>query len=216
MSFIIKDLGWYGINVVFPTGNEGPAPSDCSAAETCHFNPFAVNAIGVAATPRTSRTDLEAYSSRGDPLPRQARDETVRYEPVLAAPGTGVISARRPGFAPYVQPPGSFLGAGPHPAGPDPKGLGVDRRYVSLTGSSVAAAHVAGAIALMQEAARKGSGCYLPAAAIANILRSTATPMFGYASWEVGAGALNVAAAVNAASGGGGFSPDPWMCPPAA
>ena len=210
MSFVIKDLGWYGINVVFPVGNEGPAQSDCSAAETCHFNPFAVNAIGVAATPKTSRSVLESYSSRGDPIERQARDEIVRYEPFLSAPGTGVVSARRPGVSPYVQPPGSILGARP-----EPKGLGADRRYAALTGTSVAAAHVAGTIALMQEAARKGSGCYLPATDIANILRSTATPMDGYESWEVGAGALNVTAAVNAASGGGGFSPDPWMCPPA-
>ena len=210
MSFIIKDLGWYGVNVVFPVGNEGPVPSDCSVAETCHFNPFAVGAIGVAATPKTSRTELEPYSSRGDPIERQARDELVRYEPLLSAPGTGVISARRPGVGAHVQPPGSILGAGPHP-----KSWPLDRRYVAMTGTSIAAAHVAGAIALMQEAARKGSGCYLPATDIANILRSTATPMFGYASWEVGAGALNVSAAVNAASGGGGFSPDPWMCPPA-
>ena len=210
LSFMIKDLSWFGINVVFPVGNEGPTQSDCSVAETCHFNPFAVGAIGVAATPRTSRTVLEAYSSRGDPVERQARDELVRYEPLLSAPGTGVVSARRPGVAPYVQPPGSILGAGPAL-----KGMVVDRRYTALTGTSVAAAHVAGTIALMQEAAREGSGCYLPATDIANILRSTASPMDGYESWEVGAGALNVTAAVNAASGGGGFSPDPWMCPSA-
>jgi serine protease AprX len=213
MGWMIEDMAWYGINVVFPVGNEGPEISDCSAAATCHFNPFAVEAlgaIGVAATPKTSRALLEPYSSRGDPVVRVGQDgEDVRYQPFLAAPGTGVVAARRPGVAPYAQPPGSELGGGP-----GSKGVTTDRRYVAMSGTSVAAAHVAGAIALMQEAARKGSGCYLSAQQVSSILRSTATPMQGYASWEVGAGALNVTAAVHAASGGGAPNPDPWMCPP--
>jgi serine protease AprX len=212
MTFIIRDLAWYGIVVVFPTGNEGPQPSDCSAAETCHYNAFAVapDAIGVAATPKNSRTELASYSSRGDPVPRQPRGETVLYQPLLAAPGTGVIAARRPGVAPYLQPPGSPLGAGPSGQ------IEIDRRYVSMSGTSVSAAHVAGAVALMQEAAVKGSGCYLTADQVIDILRSTATPMPGYQPWEVGAGALDITAAVNASRGGGPFSVDPWMCPPGA
>ena len=209
--YFIRDLAWYGINVVFPVGNEGPAASDCSVAETCRFNPLTLAGIGVAATPKTSSATLEPYSSRGDPVLRDARGELVRYEPDLSAPGTGVIAARRPGVAPYVQPPGSNLGAGP-----ELRGAGIDRRYVAMTGTSISAAHVAGAIALMQEAALRGSGCYLSAGEVEQILQSTATSMPGYARHEVGAGALNVPAAVSAASGGGGFSPDPWMCPPGA
>ncbi|MGH2710205.1 MAG: S8 family serine peptidase [Actinomycetota bacterium] len=212
MTFVLRDLAWYGITVVFPVGNEGPTPSDCSAAATCHFNPFAAGpeAIGVAATPKKSRGSVEAYSSRGDPVPREARGETFRYEPFLSAPGTGVIAARRPGFAHYAQPPGSILGAGP-----DLKQVGVDRRYVALSGTSVAAAHVAGAIALMQSAALKGSGCFLTSAQVMDILRSTADPISGYDRHLAGAGAIDVTAAVNASRGGGPFSPDPWMCPPA-
>jgi subtilisin family serine protease len=121
------------------------------------------------------------------------------------------VAARRPGVSPYVQPPGSVLGAGPHL-----KQVGVDRRYVALTGTSVAAAHVAGAIALMQEAALKGSGCFLTLDQVVDILRSTADPIDGYEAHEAGAGALNITAAVNASQGGGPFSPDEWMCPPAA
>lgn len=210
MTWIVRDLGWYGINVVFPAGNEGPTTSDCSAAQTCHFNPFAVGAIGVAATPKESRTSLASYSSRGDPVPREARGETILYEPLLAAPGTGVVAARRPGVSAFAQPPGSILGAGPHSE------ITLDRRYVALTGTSVAAAHVAGAIALMQEAAVKATGCYLPADQIIEILRTTASPMAGLESWEVGAGALDVTAAVDAAIAAPKVpSPDPWMCPPA-
>lgn len=209
MPWLVRDLGWYGINVVFPVGNEGPAASDCSAAATCNFNAFAAaeGAISVAATPKLSDATLESYSSRGDPVVRQERGEPVRYAPMLAAPGTGVVAARRPGVAPIVQIPGSNLAGRPHT---EP---GIERRYVPLTGTSVAAAHVAGAIALMQEAAVKGSGCYLTAQRVIDILRNTADQMAGYQTHEVGAGALDVRSAVNQARSGGPSSQDPWMCP---
>ncbi len=209
MSWIVGDLGWYGINVVFPVGNEGPTASDCSSAATCYFNSYAVAdmAIGVAATPRRTDATLEPYSSRGDPIARQARGETIKYAPMLSAPGTGVVAARRPGFAPVAQLPLSNLGGKPHSE------IGIDRRYVPLTGTSVAAAHVAGAIALMQEAAFKGSGCYLTAQRVIDILRSTADPMSGFQAHEIGSGALDVKSAVNQARSGGPSSPDPWMCP---
>lgn len=211
MTHLVRDLGWYGFNVVFPVGNEGPAPSNCSAADTCHFNPFAVGemAIGVAATPKESDATLEPYSSRGDPVAREDRGETLHYAPMLSAPGTAVVGARRPGVAAFAQLPGSNLGGKPHS---EPS---VDRRYTPLTGTSVAAAHVAGTIALMQQAAVKASGCYLTAHEVVDILRSTADPMPGYQTHEVGSGALDVTDAVARASAGGGPSPDPWMCPPA-
>lgn len=210
IASVINELAYYGINVVFPVGNEGPGQSDCSTAETCHFNTFAVpqKAIGVAATPRDSDATLESYSSRGDPVVRQDRDETFRYAPTLSAPGTGVVAARRPGLAPLTQVPGSNLGGRPHDT------PGIDRRYVPLTGTSVSAAHVAGAIAVMQEAAVKANGCYLPTSQVIDILRSTADPMPGYESWEVGAGALDVKGAIARAEAGGPASIDPWMCPP--
>jgi serine protease AprX len=209
MAWMVRDLGWYGINVVFPVGNEGPAASDCSAAATCNFNAFAASsgAIAVAATPRRSDATLEPYSSRGDPIVRQERGESVRYLPTLAAPGTGVVAARRPGVAPFAQLPSSTLGGKPHSE------IGIDRRYVPLTGTSVAAAHVAGAIALMQEAAVKANGCYLTAARVMSILRSTADPMPGLQAHEVGSGALDVKGAISQARSGGSSSPDPWMCP---
>jgi serine protease AprX len=209
MAWITRDLGWYGINVVFPVGNEGPTASDCSAEATCNFNAYAAaeGAISVAATPRRSDASLESYSSRGDPFVRQERGEPVRYQPTLAAPGTGVVAARRPGFAPVAQLPTSNLGGRPHSE------IGIDRRYVPLSGTSVSAAHVAGAIALMQEAAVKANGCYLSAQQVIDILRSTADPMSGYQAHEVGAGALDVRSAVNQARSGGPFSQDVWMCP---
>jgi serine protease AprX len=55
----------------------------------------------------------------------------------------------------------------------------------------MAAPHVAGVIALMEEAAK---GRLTPAQAYSAIVR-TAKPMTGYAQWEVGAGYLDAYAA---------------------
>jgi serine protease AprX len=63
--------------------------------------------------------------------------------------------------------------------------------FTCAGGTSMAAPHVAGTIALMEEAAR---GKLTPAQAYAAIAR-TATPLPGYGEWEVGAGFLNAYAA---------------------
>lgn len=209
MAWAIRGATEDGVTVVLPVGNDGGAAGDCSDAESCAFNPWAADprAIGVAALQPGSPTELEAYSSRGDPAERQARNQVVRYEPTLAAPGTAV-GPRRFGFAPYMQPPGSILGAGS-----DGKPVLFDRHYVGMAGTSVAAAQVAGTIALMQESAREATGCYLTPATVKNILTATAAPM-KYATWEAGAGALDAAAAVQAASDAAAvISPYPWICP---
>lgn len=209
MGWAIRNAAEDGVTFVLPVGNDGGPASDCSSASTCSVNPWAADprAIGVAALqPRSDRV-LEDYSSRGDPQERQTRNVTVRYQPTLAAPGTA-IGPRRLGVAPYARPPGSILGAGS-----DGTPVLFDRHYVGMAGTSVAAATVAGAIALMQEAAREATGCYLTSAQVKHILTVTATPT-NYATWEAGAGALDVAAAVRAASEAAPvFSPYPWLCP---
>jgi serine protease AprX len=210
LAWSIQELYEFGITVVFPAGNEGPQASDCSAAETCRINANTASpyAVSVAATPSRSRTTLEGYSSRGDAQDRIARGDVIRYRPTIAAPGTGVIGARRAGLAPLVQPPGSTLGAGGDGA------IHADRRYVGLTGTSVAAGHVAGAVALIQQAAVEAKGCYLTAKQVREVLQSTATPMPAYQPWEVGAGALDITAAVEKAKDVPAvIFPDVWMCP---
>jgi serine protease AprX len=210
MAWSIQELYEFGITVVFPVGNEGPQASDCSKPETCRISLTTASpyAVSVAATPKRSRTTLEGYSSRGDPQDRVVRGDVVRYLPTIAAPGTGVVAARRPGVAPLATPPGSTVGAGGDGA------VHLDRRYVGMTGTSVAAGHVAGAVALMQEAAVKAKGCYLRASQVQEALRSTATAMPGYQPWEVGAGALDITAAIQKAKDMPAIlSPDDWMCP---
>lgn len=204
----IRDLHDFGITVVTPVGNEGAEVSDCSDEDTCLFNPFAVGpyALGVGAF--DGEGGLAAFSSRGDPEVREARRLTFRYEPALLAPGVELTAARRVGTANVGTPPGS-LQAG----GGDPTGDQTDPHYVAMTGTSVAAGYVAGAVALIQHAAHDETGCYLEAFQIREILRTTATPVDGE-RWEVGAGAIDVPAAVQAArEHERNASRDPWMCP---
>jgi serine protease AprX len=197
MALALLDLASFGITVVFPAGNNGPDASNCSEAATCHMNAWAPStvAITVAATPKTSRTVLEPYSSRGDPAWRTFHDETFRYAPSISAPGTRVMSARRIGLASVAQPPAYSM------TGASGDGISLDRRYVALTGTSVAAAHVAGAIALMQQAAFQAGGCYLTPQQVKSILQSTATAMPGTSPVDVGAGMVDITHAVMASRG---------------
>jgi serine protease AprX len=214
-TLAISDLHAFGISPVVPVGNGGTTESRCDQVATCHFNRLAVGnyAIGVGATRQTAAGPVLAdYSSGGDSQLREARDEMVRYEPMLVAPGTNILGARRVGastFAGSANTPYPLAGQGPG-AGDDPTNIS----YQAMTGTSVAAAQVAGSIALMQQAARDAKGCYLTVDQVQEILRQTATPMAGYARWQVGYGSINAAAAVVAAREASRISsPDSWMCP---
>jgi subtilisin family serine protease len=131
---------------------------------------------------------------------------------MLVAPGTNILGARRVGVA-------TFAGSASTPYPLAGQGAGADDdvtnvNYQAMTGTSVAAAQVAGSIALMQQAARDAKGCYLSVDQVQEILRQTATPMAGYARWQVGYGSINAEAAVTAAREASRIaSPDPWMCP---
>lgn len=217
LAEMVESLTSAGVTVVFPAGNEGSSVSDCTNVSTCRFNPWAAEdvAIGVgAAAPKTSRTTLADYSSGGDPRTWTFGSgpyvRTLAYQPDLVAPGSGVVSAHRVGLAPHIQHDGSILGA----HGETGKAR-IEQHYVSLTGTSVAAAHVAGAIALMQQAAVELKGCYLTPAQVREALQQTATPMPGYASWQVGAGMLDVTQAVHMARAMPKIpSVDTYQCPP--
>ena len=179
-----------GVTVVFSAGNEGPARNT--------MNPYSVApwVISVAAgcklvaeDPTNSRercadrrdrmlADLSSRGISGDPM----------YHPDITAPGVRIVSAR------------ASTGAVSNVLH-----LNDDARtcaiaaihlpfYTCASGSSMAAPHVTGVIALMEEAS---GGTLTPDQAL-QVITSTARPMPRYALWEVGAGYLDALAAVNA------------------
>ncbi len=175
-----------GITVVFAASNDGPAPDT--------MNPYAEApwVIGVAAgcypqdavhCPDGLLTD---FSSRG--LPGSAQ-----FHPTLTAPGAHLVSTRAV--------TGVYLNAADanHDATICPIAAGNLQYYTCASGTSMAAPHVVGTVALMQQAA----GGRLSPDQVKKALVNTAQPILKndgtpYALWEVGAGYLDAYAAVRA------------------
>ncbi|HEX2208658.1 MAG TPA: S8 family serine peptidase [Longimicrobium sp.] len=177
-----------GIAVVFAAGNAGPgentlnpysaAPWVISVAAGCKMgvSPDPTNSVAQCADGRGGI--LAGFSSRGingDPL----------VHPDITAPGVNIVSTR------------AALGVVMN--GLDAPSDALDcnvsiqhlQYFTCAGGTSMAAPHVAGAIALMEEAAK---GRLTPAQAYTAITR-TARPLPGYGQWEVGSGFLDAYAA---------------------
>ncbi|WP_418153754.1 S8 family peptidase [Actinoalloteichus caeruleus] len=113
----------------------------------------------------TKSDELSGFSSRG---PR-VRDRAVK--PEIAAPGSAIVSARAAGTS---------------------MGSPVDEHHTSADGTSMAAPHVAGAVALLAQANPDWTSSELRAA-----LMASAQPLEGIGVAGQGAGRLDVARAVN-------------------
>jgi serine protease AprX len=177
-----------GITVVFASGNEGSAPNT--------LNPYSVApwVIGVAAgcktgvDPTTSATEcndgrahlLADFSSRG------VAGDAV-YHPTITAPGVHIVSARSK--------TGIVMNALDLQADATTCAIGAGDLlgYTCASGTSMAAPHIAGVVALMLDANPD-----LTPDQIKATLRATARPLPGYAEWEVGAGYVDALAAVDA------------------
>ena len=159
-----------GVNVVFSAGNTGPGAHS--------LNPYAVApwVVSVGATDTGGR--LTAFSSRGD-------FGSGLFKPTLVAPGLNVVSVRGSGIVNVTGAEGM--------AGADAQRLSSSELpyYTVASGTSFSAPQVAGTIALMLEA-----NPTLTPAQVREVLQRTATPLPPYYSYEVGAGMLNVHAAV--------------------
>lgn len=179
-----------GIAVVFAAGNSGPgentlnpysaAPWVISVAAGCKlYVTDPTNSAARCKDPQGRAPVLANFSSRGIP-------GDALYHPDITAPGVNIVSTR------------ASLGTVMNVL--DLRGdaltCNISLQHVDYftcaSGTSMAAPHVAGVIALMEEASR---GTLTPDQALRALTR-TARPLQGYAEWEVGAGYVDAAAAV--------------------
>jgi serine protease AprX len=177
-----------GITVVFAAGNDGPAentmnrrsvaPWVISVAAGCKFGVYDVTNSQSRCNDGRSR-QLADFSSRGVP-------GDLLQHPDITAPGVRIVSARS-----YT---GTAMNALDASGDAQTCGIPVEfvEDYTCASGTSMASPHVAGVVALMEQASK---GTLTPDQALAAI-QATATAMPGYAEWEVGAGYLNALAAV--------------------
>ena len=181
-----------GLTVVFSAGNSGPA--------TDSLNAFSVNPDAVSVAAGIKEGDIAVFSSRGVP-------GSQLWHPTVTAPGQAIASARAStGFVTDVTdtPNPDFI------LPPD------NARYATGSGTSMAAPHVTGIVALMQEAAFDARGSYLTPDEVENILQNTAVSgdaargpggLPRYQGYTMGAGYADALAAVEAASAGTHLQP---------
>ncbi|MFT6902197.1 MAG: serine protease AprX [Colwellia sp.] len=164
---------------VFAAGNSG-------AGEDTH-NPYAQIPWGMSVGASTKQGDLIDFSSRGkrgetgDFIMPDGSSWIYKNEVTIVAPGVNIISTRAKT---------NIASNG----GADDVGV-IENEYLPfytrISGTSMAAPHVAGIVALMLEANPALTNLQIKA-----IIQQTATNMPGYQSWEVGAGHVNAYAAV--------------------
>ena len=169
-----KALNDQGVAIVFSAGNAGPNPGTISG----NFKK-APWVICVASS--NDQRVLANSSSRG------VKDKTVV---VTGSDGTVYVSEDRP----TVTAPGVSILAARASGGTFTPSTTFFPWYTSLSGTSMAAPHVAGIVALLLDANPS-----LTPAQVKAILEDTADLMTGYEAWEVGAGFVNAYDAVTAA-----------------
>ncbi|MBH0230297.1 S8 family serine peptidase [Halobacillus yeomjeoni] len=182
INIATKKLYDRGIVTVFSAGNSGPGESTISG--NYKKAPWVIT---VAAGDKQGK--LTDFSSRG--LKGKGGTVTVDGEtfewvdaPTITTPGKDIISTR-------VVSPTTGLSADKDVEMIEPAYLPY---YTTMSGTSMAAPHMAGIVALILEANPE-----LSPMEVKQIVQETATNMPGYEAWEVGAGYANAYAAVDKA-----------------
>ncbi|MCA1031739.1 S8 family serine peptidase [Bacillus timonensis] len=171
-----------GIVTVFSAGNSGPGESTISG--NYKKAPWVITVA--AGTKQGKLTDFSSRGVAGKGGTVEVDGETFTWvdSPTITAPGENIVSTR-------VIAPTSSLGATDDVEFIEPAYLPY---YTTMSGTSMAAPHVAGVVALILEA-----NPTLSPKEVKNIIMQTGTNMPGYESWEVGAGYVNAYAAVDMA-----------------
>ena len=170
-----------GITVVVAAGNSGGTAANTGTIGL--LNParapflIAVGAADTKGTTSSSDDTVAGYSSQGGGTGAYVRD------PDVVAPGRTILGLRVPGS--YVD---ATYGAGAVVGG----------RYFRGSGTSQAAAVVAGAMALVQQQRPAATPNQIKA-----LLKSTSTPLSGVAAKAQGSGEINLARALAGATPAG-------------
>ncbi|MGH7458587.1 MAG: S8 family serine peptidase [Longimicrobiaceae bacterium] len=190
-----KEVHDAGITVVFAAGNAGPdqntmnrysvAPWVIGVAAGCKLVQDPTNSAVHCEDPNGRAPVLAGFSSRGIP-----GDDL--YHPDVTAPGVHIVSARAS--------TGAVLNG--LDANHDAQICNISLQHVDYytcaSGTSMASPHVAGVVALLEEA----SGGAITPDEVLEVLTTTVRPLDGYDVWEVGAGYVDAFEAVKAASRG--------------
>lgn len=183
-----------GLSVVFGAGNNGPS--------TDTLNAFSANPKAISVAAGTKAGHISFFSSRGVP-------GSDLWHPTVTAPGQFIASARA--STGFVSDVADALSPNPDPIIPPD-----DVFYATGNGTSMAAPHVAGVIALVQEASFASRGRYLTPDEVKNLLQNTAVSrdagrgpggLPNYQAYTMGAGYADALAAVQATLAGTGTTP---------
>lgn len=177
------DAAWAaGINVVFGSGNDG--------TRTDSLNMFSAHPRAISVAGGRKDGQLAFFSSKGVP-------GSWLWHPTVTAPGESITSVRAlTGFT--INAADASAGQG----NPDAPTQNDAPYYASSSGTSMAAPHVAGVIALVQQAARAHLGRWLTPVEVRNLLQNTARPLPSYQHYSAGAGYVDAYAAATAAAAG--------------
>jgi subtilisin family serine protease len=186
ISLASKAAHDHGIVVVFAAGNSGPGQDTMGPEAKAPW------VIGVAAG--TKEGGLASFSSRG--VPKAQRPAGDFNAPTITAPGTGREFAADSGrFTADVVSTRSKTNifANGEISGNDVELAPTDLpNYTEISGTSMATPFVAGTVALMLSADPT-----LTPDEVRSILTQTASQMPGFSEFEVGAGYVNVYAAID-------------------
>jgi serine protease AprX len=180
INIATKKLYDRGIITVFSAGNSGPGASTISG--NYKKAPWVVTVAAGGKDKKLADFSSRGVEGKGGTV--VVDGETFKWEdrPTVTSPGVDIVSTRAISpLAPLSAPKDINISPAHLPY------------YTTFSGTSMAAPHVAGIIALLLEVEST-----ITPADIKTVLQQTATPMDGYDSWEVGAGYVNAYAAVKA------------------